>query len=101
MSAGKSGLDLELRHVLEAVCRHERTIPLLAQSYSTTKVAFRPMPTELLDIIRTSSDYVEIVPGENPTWIKFIVDDNVLELVVYRTFADDAFYILGPVSTLQ
>jgi hypothetical protein len=91
----------ELKGILTAVRQSERTIPLLASRYAAGEVEFRPLPPELLEIISASPDYVEIVPGEGPTWIKFIVDGAMFELVVYRTLADDRFYILGPVATLQ
>lgn len=94
-------VQLELKSTLEAVRRHELTIPLLSARYAAGEVEFRPLPTDLLDIISASPEYVEIVPGEGPTWIKFIVDDNAFELVVYRALADDGFYILGPAPTLQ
>ena len=92
---------LELQHVLDTVRRREQTIPLLAARYPVGEIEFRPLPAELLDIISASPEYVEIVPGEGPTWIKFIVDSAVFELVVYRALVDDRFYILGPVATLQ
>ena len=94
-------IRIELQHVLDTVRRREQTIPLLAARYPVGEIEFRPLPAELLDIISASPEYVEIVPGEGPTWIKFIVDGAVFELVVYRTLADDQFYILGPVATLQ
>ena len=94
-------IKLELQRILDIVRRREQTIPLLAARYPVGEIEFRPLPAELLEIISASPDYVEIVPGEGPTWIKFIVDGAVFELVVYRALADDAFYILGPAATLQ
>lgn len=94
-------IQRELKSTLEAVRRRELTIPLLSARYTPGEVEFRPLPSDLLDIISSSPQYVEIVPGEGPTWIKFAVDDKTFELVIYRALADDAFYILGPVTTLQ
>ena len=81
---------LELQHALDTVRRREQTISLLAARYPVGEIEFRPLPAELLDIISASPEYVETVPGERPTWIKFIVDGAVFELVVYRPALDFA-----------
>ena len=99
--AAMNEVRLELQHILDTVRRREQTIPLLAARYPVGEIEFRLLPAELLDVISAAPEYVEIVPGEGPTWIKFIVDGAVFELVVYRALADDRFYILGPVATLQ
>ena len=97
----KNDTWLELQRILEAVRRGEQTVPLLTTRHAVGDVEFRLAPAQLLDLISALPDYVEIVPGEGPTWIKFVVDSEVSELVLYRALGDEQFYILGPVTTLH
>lgn len=92
---------IELQRVLDALRRREQTVPLLVERFPAEQVNFRPLPPELLEVISGSPDYVEIEAGEDPTWIKVVTAEAVLEFVVYRATSNQAFYVLGPVSTFQ
>ncbi len=90
------GLRKELDAVLNRVTGGHDVIPFMAQMLPTSEVAFRPLPVEMLEVLRASPDYASVRPGEQPTWFQVASGDNAVELVIYRAEADGAHYVLAP-----
>lgn len=82
--------------MLNRVIAGHDVIPFMAQMLPTSDVAFRPLPAEMLEVLRTSPDYASVRPGENPTWFQIAAGDDAVELIVYRAEADGAHYVLAP-----
>lgn len=91
-----NGLRKELDAVLNHVTGGHDMIPFMAQMMPINEVAFRPLPAEMLELLRASPDYASVRPGEQPTWFQVAAGDEAVELVIYRAEADGAHYVLAP-----
>lgn len=90
------GLSKELEAVLGRITSGHDVVPFMALMMPTKDVVFRPLPPEMLEILRASPDYASVRPGKQPTWFQIASGADAIELVVYRAETDGVHYVLAP-----
>jgi hypothetical protein len=89
-------LTMELATVLGRLKREHDMLPFLGQLLPAMKVRLAPLPDTMLDQLCTSPDFSSIRPGE-PVWLSLVgPDDEMAELVVYRTEANGQHFVIAP-----
>ncbi len=92
-----SPIESEIAAELSRIQRGEDMIPFLARLIPVEQASFRPLPDDMLEIIRTSTDFRSICPGEVSTWLQLETDDDAAAIVIYRA-GDGSYHILAPDS---
>lgn len=90
------GLRKELEGVFARLSSEHDVIPFMTQMLRVGEADFRPLPADMLEVLRSSADYQSVRPGERPTWFQVAAGNDALELVIYRAETDGHHYVLAP-----
>ncbi len=91
-------LSAELATVLNRLRQQHDVLPFLGQLLPSSEIRLAPLPSSMLDQLRTSPDFTSIRPGE-PVWLSLAgPDDMAAELVLYRSEADGRHYVIAPLE---
>lgn len=74
-------------------------VPFMTRMLRSSDAAFKPLPSEMLEILRSSIDYQSLRPGAPPTWLQVAAGNESIEVVVYRAEVDGKHYIFAPNET--
>lgn len=61
----------EIARELAIIRSTDDVIPYMMEQVFAAEVEFRPLPADMLSIIRSSPDFRELVPGGRPTRLQF------------------------------
>jgi hypothetical protein len=89
-------LSKELDDAWAQVSKGHDIVPFMAQMLPAPDTTFRPLPSDMLGVLRSSGDYQSICPGDPPTWLQIVTADAHIALVVYRAEVDGKHYVLAP-----
>lgn len=101
--AGRKGYggDTEYRTEIAAVTadlrRHHDVMLFMNRQHSTADMELRPLPADMLAILRSTPDYSAVEAGGRPVWFQIESEEASAELVVYRA-TDGIFYVMAPIS---
>ena len=89
-------LHLELEALLGRLRTGHEVLPFLDRMLPVDEVRIAPLPAEMFDLLRSSSDFESIRPGE-PVWMVMSAPPNAAaEIVLYRAEANGRHYVIAP-----
>jgi hypothetical protein len=89
-------LAAELDAVLKRLQSEHDVLPFIQTLMSSADARLMPLPAEMMEQLKTSSDFASVRPGE-PVWISLSApDDLTAEIVVYRAEGNGTHYVLAP-----
>lgn len=94
-----SPIEAELAERLHALRRGHDVVRFMTRLYPATELCWRELPSGILDVRASSSDFSPPEPGEPSRWHQISGDDWDAELVIYRAARDGRLHILGPART--
>ena len=84
-----------LKTVYAQVRRQYEVVPFLQGTYPVDELEFRPLPGDMLDIIRPSPDFVEPEPGI-PTMFMLESEEQSGGLLIVKVAGFSAMLVLAP-----
>jgi len=91
----------ELTAALQTVARQHEVVTCWATMFLPGELHFIPLPAEMWEIIRSSEDYRELIPGNSPTLFSIASGDEVVELMAYHAAEDGNIYMLAPIKPVN
>ena len=91
-------LASELEEVLASLKKREDIVPYMDRLMSVAEIDLRPLPGEMLEVIKQSPDFRALVAGQHPTLLQIESEQQHLELLVYRARADGSYHVAAPRS---
>lgn len=93
------GVDRELAEVLAATLSGQDLLPFMQMLHPTNSMAFRPLPAEMLAILKGSQDYAPVPPGAAPVHMLVESEAGHAVLILYRSRYSGVLYVLAPAAS--
>ena len=92
----KNSGTTELDEVMGRLRRDYDVLPFLTQFHPAATMHLCPLPTEMRALIERSRDYQSPAPGTGPIWLQIDSDDDVAEMVSYRSLLGE-LHVVAPI----
>ena len=89
-------LDAELSRAHATVTRQHELVTCWSTIYLPAEMWWVPMPSEMLDVLRSSTDFSVPQAGQVPTVLLIAGEDETFELTAYRARSNGELYMLIP-----
>ena len=91
-------IETEIAAVTADLRRQHDVMAFMSSQHSTAHMELRPLPADMLAILRSTPDYSDVKAGSRPVWFQIESEEVSAELVVYRA-SDGDFYVMAPFSS--
>ena len=89
-------LDAELSNAHATVTRQYEVVRCWRTIYLPAEMWWVPMPSDMLDVLKSASDFRDPQAGQVPTVLIITGEDESFELTAYRARSNGELYMLIP-----
>ena len=91
-----NALDTELSNAHATVTRQYEVVTCWRTIYLPAEMWWVPMPPDMLNVLRSSTDFSVPEAGQVPTVLLIAGEDEIFELTAYRARSNGELYMLIP-----